>query len=67
MIIEDYMIVTMKIPLITKPRRGEINAIPSGLVSYFIANFCNPYTPLGFVNRSMIRFYNINTPLGLKQ
>ena len=65
MIIEDDMIVKMKIPSIIQPRMGEINATPSGLDSYFIANFYNPYTPLGLGNLSLIHFYNPYTPLGL--
>ncbi len=47
MIIEDDMIITMAIYNTTKPRRGEINATPSGFVCRSICYFYNPNTPSG--------------------
>jgi hypothetical protein len=59
------MIITMKIPSITEPQRGEINATPSGLVNRSMLYFYNLFTPSGLVNHSMLYFYNLFTPSGL--
>lgn len=48
MIIEDDVIMLMKQNIRIKPRRGEINATPSGLLNRWWLDFYNHYTPTGF-------------------
>jgi hypothetical protein len=50
-----------------KPRRGEIDATPSGLGNGLFIPLYNPNTPSGLGNGLFITLYNSNTPLGLKQ
>jgi len=60
------MIITMNTPQIIKPRRGKINATPSGLGYRSLTHFYYHHTPSGLGKCNQLFFYNNITPSGLK-
>jgi hypothetical protein len=55
----------MNIPQNKKPRRGEIDATPSGLGYRFLTDCYNPNTPAGLKNGNNLFCYILATPSGL--
>jgi hypothetical protein len=59
------MIIKMHITTTIKPRRGEIDATPSGLGYRFLTHCYNPNTPSGLKNGNNLFCYILGTPSGL--
>jgi hypothetical protein len=56
------MIIIMAQYYTTKPRRGEIDATPSGLGYGFLTHCYNPNTPSGLKNGNNLFCYILGTP-----